>query len=162
MAQKIVSTIHKQRINTANNWIAGNPTLQVGQIGIEGDTLRLKIGDGSTAWNSLAYAIDDYFYGQNEVTTLTSLPIDKRLVIANITTATSLSLSGNLPIGLDLHIKAYNAGASDITQPLPTIGEFESKDGDGTNIETITIPANGSAEINILSTVGKYIIKTDA
>ena len=32
-----------------------NPTLGAGEIGIETDTGRIKIGDGSTAWNSLSY-----------------------------------------------------------------------------------------------------------
>ena len=162
MALKIVSTIHKQRINTAANWAAGNPVLQVGQIGIESDTRRFKVGDGSTAWNTLPYAIDDFFYGQNTVTTLASLPVSKRLVIASVTTATTLSLASALQVGFDLHIKLYNTSGGSITQPLPTGAPFESKKGDGTNISSISVPAGGSVEINIISATNKYIIKTDA
>jgi hypothetical protein len=162
MAQKTVSAIHRQRINTAANWAAGNPVLQVGQIGIESGTRRFKVGDGSTAWNSLAYAVDDFFYGQNTVTTLASLPVTKRLVIASVTTATTLSLAEALPVGRELHIKVYNTGGGAITQPLPTTAPYESKKVDGSNIASVSIPANGSIEISILSVTNKYIIKTDA
>lgn len=36
-------------------WSGANPTLSAGQPGFETDTNKLKIGDGSTAWNSLSY-----------------------------------------------------------------------------------------------------------
>jgi len=46
--------------NTAANWTNNNPILLEGQIGIETDGLtttpKFKIGDGTTAWNSLPYA----------------------------------------------------------------------------------------------------------
>jgi hypothetical protein len=32
-----------------------NPTLAEGELGLETDTKKLKVGDGSTAWNSLGY-----------------------------------------------------------------------------------------------------------
>lgn len=48
-----------QRRDTAANWTAANPTLASGEFGYETDTKKLKIGDGSTAWNSLAYRIDE-------------------------------------------------------------------------------------------------------
>lgn len=43
------------RRDTAANWTAGNPVLALGEPGYETDTNELKIGDGTTAWNSLAY-----------------------------------------------------------------------------------------------------------
>lgn len=42
---------------TASAWTSLNPTLDVGEIGYETDTKKFKIGDGSTAWTSLAYSI---------------------------------------------------------------------------------------------------------
>jgi F0F1-type ATP synthase alpha subunit len=50
-----MSVIQTQR-GTAAALAATNPVIADGQIVVETDTLRLKIGDGSTAWNSLAYA----------------------------------------------------------------------------------------------------------
>ena len=44
------------RRDTAANWTSTNPTLTQGEPGYETDTGKIKYGDGSTAWNSLAYA----------------------------------------------------------------------------------------------------------
>lgn len=43
------------RRDTATNWTSANPILSGGEIGIETDTLKMKLGNGSTAWNSLNY-----------------------------------------------------------------------------------------------------------
>ena len=43
------------RRDTAANWIAANPILAQGELGIETDTSQAKLGDGATAWNSLGY-----------------------------------------------------------------------------------------------------------
>ena len=43
------------RNDTAANWASANPTLARGEVGIERDTRLMKVGDGSTAWNSLEY-----------------------------------------------------------------------------------------------------------
>ena len=50
-----LTTVMQQRRDTATNWTNNNPTLLGGEIGYETDTGYLKIGDGSTAWTSLAY-----------------------------------------------------------------------------------------------------------
>jgi hypothetical protein len=44
------------RNGTAAQWTSANPTLAAGEVGIETDTRKQKFGDGTTAWNSLAYA----------------------------------------------------------------------------------------------------------
>ena len=41
--------------NTASTFTKNNTVLNNGQIGIETDTNRIKIGDGKTAWKSLSY-----------------------------------------------------------------------------------------------------------
>jgi hypothetical protein len=46
----------QNRRDTAANWTSNNPTLAAGEIGLETDTAKYKMGDGATAWNSLAYA----------------------------------------------------------------------------------------------------------
>ena len=46
----------QNRRDTAANWTANNPTLAAGEIGLETDTAKFKMGNGSTAWTSLAYA----------------------------------------------------------------------------------------------------------
>ena len=44
------------RRGTASEWTAVNPTLAAGELVIETDTDKYKIGDGSTAWTSLGYS----------------------------------------------------------------------------------------------------------
>jgi len=44
------------RRDTAANWTTNDPTLAEGEVGVETDTLKFKIGDGSTAWTALGYA----------------------------------------------------------------------------------------------------------
>jgi hypothetical protein len=52
-----MATVRVQlRGDTAANWTAANPVLAAREFAIETDTSRYKIGNGSTAWTSLAYA----------------------------------------------------------------------------------------------------------
>lgn len=50
-----VSVRLQLRADTAANWTSANPTLLANELGRETDTGKIKIGDGSTAWSSLAY-----------------------------------------------------------------------------------------------------------
>jgi len=50
----VVTQIQIRR-GTASQWTSANPTLASGEFGYETDTGKFKLGDGSTAWNSLAY-----------------------------------------------------------------------------------------------------------
>jgi hypothetical protein len=52
-----VNTRIQIRRGTANSWITTDPNvvLSAGEIGYETDTGRIKIGDGTTTWNSLSY-----------------------------------------------------------------------------------------------------------
>jgi hypothetical protein len=44
------------RRDTAANWTSANPVLAEGEFGYETNTKKYKLGDGTTAWNSLAYS----------------------------------------------------------------------------------------------------------
>lgn len=50
----IIQKIQVRR-DTSANWTSNNPTLAQGEFGFETDTGKLKVGDGASAWNSLAY-----------------------------------------------------------------------------------------------------------
>ena len=50
-----LNAFQQQRRDAAANWTSQNPTLKAGEIGYETDTGYIKVGDGSTAWTSLAY-----------------------------------------------------------------------------------------------------------
>lgn len=63
------------RRDTAADWTSNNPTPADGQPCYESDTRRLKIGDGSTAYNSLPYHVGLEFLEyalSDETTTLTT------------------------------------------------------------------------------------------
>lgn len=53
----LVTSLMQQRRDTAANWASNDPTLLIGEIGYVSDsaTGALKIGDGSSSWNSLPY-----------------------------------------------------------------------------------------------------------
>jgi hypothetical protein len=51
MAQRI-----QLRRGTSAAWTAANPTLAQGEMGVETDTNRSKIGDGASPWSALPYA----------------------------------------------------------------------------------------------------------
>ena len=62
----VVTQIQIRR-GTAAQWTSTNPTLASGEQGFETDTGKFKIGNGSTAWTSLAYAA-----GTGTVTSITA------------------------------------------------------------------------------------------
>jgi hypothetical protein len=55
MNSKIANIRIISRNDTSSNWEKENPILFQGEIGIENDTNKLKIGDGFTNWNNLSY-----------------------------------------------------------------------------------------------------------
>ena len=74
------------RRDTAANWTSTNPTLSAGEFGYETDTNKIKIGSGSTAWNSLGY-----FTG-TEATTLGNL---SDVTITSVSTGQVLKWNGS-------------------------------------------------------------------
>ena len=50
-----VQTTIQHRRDTAANWTSTNPTLASGEMGVETDTNKFKIGDGSSTWTALSY-----------------------------------------------------------------------------------------------------------
>ena len=96
------------RRGTAAEWAAANTVLAAGELGYETDTGFLKVGDGSTAWNSVGYSVEgsltDLSVGPNaaasgegglsynsSTNTFTYTPPD----ISAGETVTSLSLAAN-------------------------------------------------------------------
>jgi len=147
------------RRDTAANWTSANPVLAVGELGFETDTLKLKIGDGSTAWSSLSYALDATSYATAaDITTaiddlVASAPgtLDTLNELAaalgddanfSNTVTTSLATKAN---SADLATVATSGAYSDLTgtPTIPSVltdlsitdgtaGQVLSADGDGT------------------------------
>lgn len=51
----VVSTKIQVRKDTTTNWVATNPTLAAGEIGLDTTTGNFKIGDGTSTWIALSY-----------------------------------------------------------------------------------------------------------
>ena len=54
------------RRDTASNWSSNNPVLSEGEIGLDLTNGTFKIGNGTTAWNSLSVA----YISQSQLTTI--------------------------------------------------------------------------------------------
>ena len=111
-----MASIIQVRRDTASAWTSANPTLASGELGLETDTDKLKLGDGSTAWTSLGYytlgtvgysslsAAQTFTAGQRgEVTALTDAS----------SIATDLALSNNYSVTL--------AGNRTLANPTNTV-----------------------------------------
>ena len=48
-------TLIQFRRGTSSQWVTANPVLLDGELGYVTDTKQIKVGDGSTPWNSLSY-----------------------------------------------------------------------------------------------------------
>jgi hypothetical protein len=90
----------KLRSNTSTEWTTTNPTLALGEVGLESNTMKAKIGDGITSWNDLGYNIlTAALFGQpNGVLQLNSSgEIDPEFINQVATAATtSFTPSGNI------------------------------------------------------------------
>ena len=58
MAKTITKLQIQLRHDLASAWTSANPVLAAGEVGIETDSHKLKLGDGTTAWNDLPYVSD--------------------------------------------------------------------------------------------------------
>jgi len=78
------------RRDTAAAWTAANPTLAAGELGLETDTSFYKIGNGATAWNSLAYGSITGTLADGSVT---SAKLANTTVAAGSYTATNITVN---------------------------------------------------------------------
>lgn len=60
MAEVVLKTIFQFKRGYSESWVKNNPILRAGEPGYELDTGKLKIGDGTTAWNDLEYFCGDF------------------------------------------------------------------------------------------------------
>lgn len=59
MDNRVLDSKIQIRNDTAANWKAANPVLLKGEVGIEIDTRKMKVGDGISQWTALKYISDD-------------------------------------------------------------------------------------------------------
>jgi hypothetical protein len=161
----VVTQVQVRR-GTASQWTSANPTLASGEWGFETDTLKTKIGNGSTAWNSLAYAT-----GSVSISNVTGLGTGVETFLAtpsssNLAAAvTGETGSGALVFGTSPTITtptlsdpkinlAFDAETSSFTAILANNGQVVTMDNSSAN--TFSIPTNASVafpigtQINVL------------
>ena len=110
------------RRDTAQNWSLNNPILLSGEVGIETDTLKIKIGNGSR-WNSISnYA---FKVGQaNGVATLDStgkIPASQIPTNINLSELINSLTTSDIEEGSNLYFtnsRAVSANASAITNAI--------------------------------------------
>lgn len=149
------------RNDTAANWTAANPILDIGEVGIEYPSKKFKIGDGTTAWNTLKYSsgvlsddsnnilglgTDGYLYVARQIndttpsasTTYSSNKIEQMMtdkVSINTVSTTSSTLLKSLA-GKDKYNR-YTSG-SNITLSLTSAQNYEA--GQVFNIKAVNAP----------------------
>ena len=112
------------RRDSSSNWTTANPTLALGEIGLETDGYKYKIGDGATAWASLGYAelagTDVFTINEQTGTayTLASGDAGKLIKMTNAaanTVTVPPSSSVNYAIGTTINVVQYGAGQTTLT-----------------------------------------------
>ena len=91
------------RRDTSANWTSQNPVLWGGEIGLETNTNKIKLGDGSTAWNSL-----NYFYGSLDNANLSDI---SDVTITDIQTGDVLRWNGSAWINDPINLSTDTVGA---------------------------------------------------
>ena len=131
----------------AQEWANSNPTLAQGELGIELDTGRFKIGDGVSAWNTLRYErpVESV---SNTANTLVQRDADGNFsagtitatLIGNASTAARLASSRQITLGDDLTGSAIFDGSTNITinASLDLISTLPHYDGTASATGTYT------------------------
>lgn len=89
------------------------------------------------------------------VTTLANLPKGAHNIIANVASATNLSMTVSSEyVGREWQVRVNNTTGTDITQPLPTSGQFQSMSGD-----SVIVPKNSFIELSIWYINDKLVIR---
>jgi hypothetical protein len=79
------------RRGLASEWTAANTVLAEGELGLETDTSRYKIGNGATAWTSLSYS-------SFPSTAITASTVDAK---GDLLVGTADNTVGRLQVGAD-------------------------------------------------------------
>jgi len=136
MAATEVKVQMQQRRDTAAGWTSANPTLLNGELGFETDTKKVKIGDGSTAWNSLNYyagfSISAYPLATADIAN-DAITGDK--LADDITIANNLTVTNNLTVnGTTTTVNSTTLQVDDKNIELGTVATPTDSTADGGGI----------------------------
>lgn len=144
----VVTQVQVRR-GTAAQWTSANPTLASGEWGYETDTGKVKIGNGSTAWNSLGYTGVGDIEGVTAGTGLSgggtsgtvTLSIDSSVVTLTGTQTLTNKTATGLIYTQTILTPTFSANA--YTLVLGDQGDILLA-SNGATAGTINIPTNGS------------------
>jgi hypothetical protein len=152
-----VQTQLQQRRGTAASWTSANPTLAAGEIGFESDTNRFKIGNGSTAWASLSYWVQDPVTTKGDLytfsTTDTRLPVgaNGESLVADSSATTGLRYQANFSAGknkiINGDMSVWQRGTSFSNALFSSDRWRTNQDGNGTQTVTQQTFTPGTAPI---------------
>ena len=138
-------TRFKLRNDTAADWTAANPVLLLGEIGVETDTRRYKIGDGTTAWSGLSYYIDGVAI-RGQCSKMTDGTIDITAQGSYISTGLTATLDTDTAYGMvlgtdDAFGLKNNSGG---TKLFRVYGSMDATDGNNSTLG-VKLAKNGAA-----------------
>ena len=138
-------TRFKLRNGTAAEWTAANPTLLQGEIGVETDTRKYKIGDGSTAWAGLSYYIDGVAV-RGQCSRMTDGTIDITIQGTYVSTGLTATLDTDtaygMVLGTDDTFGLRNTSGG--TKLFRIYGSIDATDGNN-NTLGVKLAKNGTA-----------------
>lgn len=120
MANKELKTKIVLRNDEAAKWSTTNPVLLKGEIGIESDTLKIKIGDGVKKWSELSY-----FMGNIQEVLKNYIPKSEKGIANGIAT---LGSDGKVPVA---QLPSY---VDDVLEGYYNEGKFYKEDTNKTII----------------------------
>ena len=142
------------RHDTSTSWSLVNPVLLEGEIGLETDTNKQKMGDGTTAWNSLPYMgsdVDQTFNGTS-ANAQSGIAINGAGFLKNTATGTgALTILGTATASANCVNIGTSSKATSYTQPGVAVG-YNAKVDDTNGIaigNTITASNCGDYGIGI-------------
>jgi len=144
------------RRDGAQQWANINPILAQGELGIEIDTSRIKIGDGVTPWNSLKYE-RPLETESNTANTLVKRDADGNFeagaitasLVGNASTATRLANARQISLGGDMSGSGTFDGSANLTitaelNYVVALPHYDEQDLDATGTYTrITVDSRG-------------------
>jgi hypothetical protein len=133
------------RRDTAANWTAANPVLLNGEVGIETDTRRFKIGNGTLAWASLSYYIDGVA-ARGQCSKMTDGTIDITTQGVYVTTGLTATLDSatayNMVLGTSDAFGLKNDSGA--TKLFRVYGSIDATDGNNSTLG-VKLAKNGTA-----------------